>query len=94
MQFLVSLVMALLVCWATSSIAHNPDAMEPGTRFKDCPDCPEMVVIPPGHFVMGSTDADNEQPVHPVAINYSFAIGVFEITIGEFLYLGTGPKIT
>jgi formylglycine-generating enzyme required for sulfatase activity len=26
----------------------------PGSTFRDCPDCPEMVVIPPGGFLMGS----------------------------------------
>ncbi len=26
--------------------------------FKDCPDCPEMVVVPAGSFVMGSPDSE------------------------------------
>lgn len=26
----------------------------PGEGFRDCTDCPEMVVIPPGSFMMGS----------------------------------------
>ena len=25
-----------------------------GAYFKDCPDCPEMVVVPAGSFLMGS----------------------------------------
>ena len=25
-----------------------------GLSFKDCPDCPEMVVVPAGSFTMGS----------------------------------------
>jgi formylglycine-generating enzyme required for sulfatase activity len=29
-----------------------------GTVFKDCPDCPEMVVIPAGSFEMGGTAPD------------------------------------
>ena len=28
-----------------------------GTVFRDCPDCPEMVVIPAGNFMMGSSDS-------------------------------------
>ncbi|HXO71152.1 MAG TPA: formylglycine-generating enzyme family protein [Bradyrhizobium sp.] len=28
---------------------------EPGSVFRDCPDCPEMVVIPAGKFMMGSS---------------------------------------
>jgi formylglycine-generating enzyme required for sulfatase activity len=27
----------------------------PGTVFRDCPVCPEMVVIPAGKFTMGSS---------------------------------------
>ncbi len=29
-----------------------------GQSFKDCADCPEMVVVPAGRFMMGSTQAD------------------------------------
>ena len=29
-------------------------AMEPGRAFRDCDDCPEMVVVPAGSFTMGS----------------------------------------
>ena len=60
-----------------------------GTRFRDCPDCPEMVVVPSGRFDMGSPPTeegrhDNEGPVHPVTIGYRFAAGVHEVTRGEF----------
>jgi tetratricopeptide (TPR) repeat protein len=27
----------------------------PGTVFRDCPDCPEMVVVPAGDFTVGSS---------------------------------------
>src|SRR5438105_14697940 len=30
----------------------------PGTVFRDCPDCPEMVVIPAGNFTMGSSASE------------------------------------
>ena len=29
-----------------------------GCVFRDCPDCPEMVVIPAGAFMMGSPDGE------------------------------------
>ena len=29
---------------------------EPGETFKDCPECPEMVVVPAGSFMMGSPE--------------------------------------
>ena len=46
---------------------------------------PELVVIPPGSFMMGSTSGDSdEQPVHKVDIGYPFAVGRYEVTRGEF----------
>lgn len=31
---------------------------QPGQSFRDCPTCPEMVVVPAGSFMMGSPDND------------------------------------
>ena len=61
----------------------------PGTRFRDCPDCPDMVVLPPGTFLMGSPEAEegrrsNEGPVHRVTIGEAFALGVYEVTFAEW----------
>ena len=60
----------------------------PGTVFRDCSDCPDMVVVALGSFMMGSPrngrgDAD-ERPQHRVTIRQSFAVGVHEVTRGEF----------
>jgi formylglycine-generating enzyme required for sulfatase activity len=53
--------------------------------FRDCPDCPEMVRIPAGSFVMGSTDGDkDETPAHQVHIDKPFAAGKYEITFAEW----------
>ena len=56
--------------------------------FRDCPDCPEMVVIPAGEFLMGSPVSeggrwDDEGPQHRVTVR-SFALGRFEVTRGEY----------
>ena len=61
----------------------------PGTRFRDCAGCPEMVVVPSGSFMMGSPSKerkryDNEGPVHRVSIANPFAVGVYEVTFGEW----------
>jgi len=46
---------------------------------------PELVQIPGGTFQMGSNDGDrDEQPVHTVTVK-SFALGKYEVTIGEYL---------
>jgi formylglycine-generating enzyme required for sulfatase activity len=44
-------------------------------------DIPQMVIIPPGDFMMGSADYG---PSHQVRIGYSFAVGKYPITVGEF----------
>jgi formylglycine-generating enzyme required for sulfatase activity len=64
-----------------------------GEVFRDCPDCPEMVVVPAGRFMMGASQQEqsvfdwaraSEQPVHEVRIAKPFAVGVFAITRDEF----------
>jgi formylglycine-generating enzyme required for sulfatase activity len=62
-------------------------ALKPGDSFKECGDCPEMVVVPPGSFMMGSPDGeghDNERPQHEVTIAKPVAIGKFELTFDEW----------
>jgi formylglycine-generating enzyme required for sulfatase activity len=62
-----------------------------GPVFQDCADCPEMVVIPAGSFLMGSNDSSSEQPIHNVDIQ-SFALGKFEISQGQWkAVMGTSP---
>lgn len=64
--------------------------------FKDCPDCPEMTIIPAGSFHMGTpysvTQAEGvpakrakrERPVHAVSVEQAFALGTFEITRRQY----------
>ncbi|MBF0268945.1 MAG: formylglycine-generating enzyme family protein [Alphaproteobacteria bacterium] len=57
-------------------------AQEP---FRDCPDCPEMVIVPKGGFIMGSdVGHENERPAHPVKIAKPFALGRYEVTFDEW----------
>ena len=55
-----------------------------GQSFKDCAECPEMVLVPSGSFMMGSKDYSNEKPVHEVTINDSFAVGKYEVTFAQW----------
>jgi len=60
-------------------------ALPGGSAFQDCPGCPQMVVVPPGSFMMGSESGDSdEKPVHKVSIAYSFAVGVHEVTFAQW----------
>jgi formylglycine-generating enzyme required for sulfatase activity len=60
-------------------------ALKPGSAFKECTNCPEMVVVPAGSFAMGSKDGcSDEKPQHQVAIPRMFAVGKFEVTFDEW----------
>jgi formylglycine-generating enzyme required for sulfatase activity len=62
-----------------------------GQVFKDCPDCPELVVVTAGTFNMGG-DYSNNSPVHRVAVQ-TFSIGRTEVTQGQWRSLmGSNPS--
>ncbi|HEY2102616.1 MAG TPA: formylglycine-generating enzyme family protein [Chthoniobacterales bacterium] len=100
-----SLVAALLVCvsgiFALVAAVADEAAQETATGnsgnvFRDCPDCPEMVVVPPGRFVMGAPPGEEERenvpnyfrghavPQHSVTIQYRLAIAKFHVTRDEY----------
>ncbi len=70
--------------------------LTPGKTFKDCADCPEMVVIPSGSFRMGDLAGDGysrEKPVHRVTIPRPFAVGKYEVTQAEWrAVMGSNPS--
>ena len=76
----------------SGSVAEDgdvPDPVDAGDVFRDCAECPEMVVVPAGEFEMGSPWSeegrfDDEGPVHYVRIGYRLAVGRYEVTRGEF----------
>src|SRR5690625_244637 len=64
-------------------------------EFQDCPECPVMVTLPPGRFLMGSADGEEEaaaNPIRPeptiraekpqveVEIAYPLAMGKYPVT--------------
>ena len=56
-----------------------------GTVFRECDDCPEMIGIRAGSFVMGAWGSHrDERPAHTVTIPYPFAVGVHEVTFREW----------
>jgi formylglycine-generating enzyme required for sulfatase activity len=60
-----------------------------GRAFRDCASCPLMRVLPAGRFIMGSPGQEvgrqaAEGPLHEVTIARPFAIGVYDVTRGEF----------
>ncbi len=68
------------------AVGIYPPAYKPGDTFRDCDDCPEMVV-PAGSFRMGDLKRGGyktEKPVHEVTIPQPFAAGVYEVTFRQW----------
>ena len=57
-----------------------------GETFRDCNDwgCPWMIVVDGGAFDRGSWERDEETPVTNVTVPGPFAVGQFEVTVGQF----------
>jgi formylglycine-generating enzyme required for sulfatase activity len=77
--------------------AANEQALEPGHSFKECArDCPEMIVIPAGSFLMGSpadekqNESLSETPQHNVTIATSFAVSKYQLTFADWDACVTG----
>lgn len=83
-------VLTLQALLAMHSLAGRQDVEKHvGETFRDCTDCPEMVVLPEGSFMMGSPPDEkgrdrNEGPQHRVEIGYSLAVGKYEVTLAEW----------
>ncbi len=80
----------IAIIWlvASSPASAVESASKPGHVFKDCAQCPEMVVIPAGSFLMGSPSSEpkhypREGPLHRVTVR-RFAMGRYEVTFVEW----------
>jgi formylglycine-generating enzyme required for sulfatase activity len=81
---------------AGDNLALSPErerALRPNDSFRECTDCPEMVVVPAGSFAMGSRESDvglrpeisrEERPQHVVTIGRPFAVGRLHVTVDQF----------
>ncbi len=67
-------------------VAGRDRCLKPLETFKDCIDCPTMVVIPAGSFTMGSSDYKNESPPHEVTFRRPFAISRTIVTGLQYQY--------
>jgi formylglycine-generating enzyme required for sulfatase activity len=93
----LALVLSIFALSSAKADAQAPTGADaPGSVLRDCADCPEMVVVPPGHFLMGASAAEEEsegvperarahsQPITEITLARPFAIGRFSVTRGEF----------
>ena len=68
---------------------HEEKHLTSGDVFRECAECPQMVVIPAGEFLMGSPDDEprrdsDEGPQLRVKISKPFAAGKFEVTFAQW----------
>jgi formylglycine-generating enzyme required for sulfatase activity len=67
--------------------AAQERALRAGDSFKECRDCPDMIVVSAGTFRMGSPAAqgrNTEHPQHEVTIAKPFAVAKFELAFDEW----------
>ena len=80
-------IFLLLGSWGVPSPARAEERAN--REFQECSDCPQMVAIPAGKFIMGSPAAepgrfDSESPQHLVSVQ-AFALGKYDVTTEQFL---------
>ncbi|MFP8932336.1 SUMF1/EgtB/PvdO family nonheme iron enzyme, partial [Pseudomonas aeruginosa] len=83
MHALSPLALAALI--VATAPAFADEAKKPGTVFKDCKDCPEMVVLPAGSFPMGTPDDElgrqpDEGPLHAATSANPFPLSRYQAT--------------
>jgi len=94
MHSLIVLIILASAQTLMAAFSHAQSGLEDLSTFRDCDDCPEMVVLPAGSFMMGATPQERkdmfigfvpaEHPSHQVTISQRFALGRFEVTTREF----------
>jgi formylglycine-generating enzyme required for sulfatase activity len=72
-----------------TELTPPPSNLKPGTVFRDCKDCPDMVVVPAGSFMMGSPDGEkghdaSDGPQHKETIPRAFAMSKFLVTFAQY----------
>ena len=83
--------------WATATaIALLATGSQAGEIVQDCANCPELVRIPAGRFLMGSTVGETERhavpeehavvewPRHEVVVERGFLMGRHEVTRAQY----------
>jgi formylglycine-generating enzyme required for sulfatase activity len=80
LRAVVTLTLLVLMSMQAQGQKKRSEALGSAERIvRDCPVCPEMVVVPDGEFMMGSAQSErgrlsNEGPQRKVTIK-AFAIG-------------------
>ena len=97
-----TICLALIIAWAAQGTVPSKAqprvgvlstdaerALAPKDIFKECDNCPEMVVVPAGSFTMGSPESEHvrgadEGPQHLVTFDQTFSVGKFAVTFDDW----------
>lgn len=85
------LSLSLSVSWSIANplplVAEQERALVPGGHFKECETCPDMVVVPPGEFLMGASRDEKipfANPQRKVHLSARFAVSKTEISVEQY----------
>ena len=88
---IAGLVILLVAGHALAQPARSPPATASVGALRDCPACPELVVVPAGNFTLGTSgdepEVDRERgeaPPLPIFMTRAYAIGKYEVKVAEF----------
>ncbi len=82
--FLAALCLLVSPVMAQTQAQTQAEGPKKGTVFKDCAECPEMVVVPKGIYIMGLGGKNRHGPPHRVNIKQPFAVGRYEVKFSEW----------
>jgi len=70
---------------STSPVVQSPgQSLAPGSIFKECKNCPQMVVVPAGIYIMGLGGKGRHGPPHRVNFKRPLAVGRYEVKFSEW----------
>ena len=86
---ITGLALGALFASLVPGLVQASEPPKPGEVFKDCKDCPELVVLPAGTFTMGTPEDEqgreaDEGPMHEVTFAKPLAMSRFQVLSGEW----------
>jgi formylglycine-generating enzyme len=70
---------------AKAALISTTESHRPGTRFRECPRCPEMIVVPSGHFDKAIfLPGPGKSSTVETTISNSFAVGIYDVTHDQY----------